>query len=98
MPVGRGRGWVSAVTTLVRWRAILGHESSSGMSPELGHRRSATMRIRNYITPLLVAAAAAAAIAAAPTSMADPTTAKPAVNAPAPTTEAETSVTTHHGA
>jgi len=42
----------SAVTTLGRWRAILGRESSSGMSQNWASKEC-NHRIRNYITPLL---------------------------------------------
>jgi hypothetical protein len=59
-------------------------ERNSGTRVQINHRRSVTMRIRNYITPVLAAGAAAVAIAAAPAAMADPTTAQPAAIAIAP--------------
>jgi len=62
-----GRGWVSAVTTLVRWRAILGHESSSGMSPKnwaIGGVRTSESELHHTAVG---GGGCRAAIAAAPT-------------------------------
>jgi hypothetical protein len=56
---------------------------NSGKSPDWIIERSTTMRIKNYITPVLAAGAAAVAIAAAPAAMADPAPAQPATIATA---------------
>jgi hypothetical protein len=50
---------------------------NSGMSPDWTIEGNTTVRITNYITPVLAAGAAAVAIAAAPAAMADPTPAQP---------------------
>jgi hypothetical protein len=56
---------------------------NSGISPDWIIEGSTTMRIKNYITPVLAAGAAAVAIAAAPAAMADPAPAQPATIATA---------------